>query len=138
MTVQLDPNAEVERLTRELDRVRAECNAQQAELIGAAKLATLGSLVAGIAHELNPPMGALNSNHDVLRRAINKLQVILEDEVVDASELQEVRRVVRALDGVMKVNDLAVERMVQLVTSLRSFGRPDRAERDKIDIHESI
>ena len=138
MSVQLDLQSEVERLTRELERVRGECHAQQVELIGAAKLATLGSLTAGIAHELNTPMGALNSNHDVLRRAIGKLQVILEDEVVDASELQEVRRVVRALDGVMKVNDLAVERMVQLVTSLRSFGRPDRSERDQIDLHESI
>jgi signal transduction histidine kinase len=45
---------------------------------------------------------------------------------------------VRALDGVMKVNDLAVERMVQLVTSLRSFGRPDRSERDHIDVHDSL
>jgi two-component system, NtrC family, sensor kinase len=138
MSVQLDWQAQAEQLQRELERVRAEAAAQQAELIGAAKLATLGSFVAGIAHELNTPMGALNSNHDVLRRALDKLQAILADEVVDASELQEVRRIVRALDGVMKVNDMAVERMVQLVTSLRSFGRPDRAERDRIDLHESI
>ena len=138
MSVQVDGRSEVEALRQELERVRAEAAAQQASLIGAAKMATLGSLVAGIAHELNTPMGALNSNHDVLRRALDKLQVILADEVVDASELQEVRRIVRALDGVMKVNDMAVERMVQLVTSLRSFGRPDRSERDQIDLHESI
>ena len=138
MSVQLDGRDQVEELKQELARVRAEAAKQQAELIGAAKLATLGSLVAGIAHELNTPMGALNSNHDLLRRALDKLQVILADEVVDASELQEVRRIVRALDGVMKVNDMAVERMVQLVTSLRSFGRPDRSERDQIDLHDSI
>jgi two-component system, NtrC family, sensor kinase len=138
MSVQLDGRDQIEELKQELARVRAEAAAQQAELIGAAKMATLGSLVAGIAHELNTPMGALNSNHDVLRRALDKLQVILADEVVDASELQEVRRIVRALDGVMKVNDMAVERMVQLVASLRSFGRPDRSERDQIDLHDSI
>jgi signal transduction histidine kinase len=138
MSVQLDGRDQVEELKQELARVRAEAAAQQAELIGAAKMATLGSLVAGIAHELNTPMGALNSNHDVLRRALDKLQTILADEVVDASELQEVRRIVRALDGVMKVNDMAVERMVKLVASLRSFGRPDRSERDQIDLHESI
>ncbi|HSL72199.1 MAG TPA: ATP-binding protein [Longimicrobiales bacterium] len=136
MTVDL--RDEVERLQQELHQVRAEAAAEHAELINATKLATLGSFVAGIAHELNTPMGALNSNHDVLRRALDRLQNILADEVVEPHELDEVRRVVRALDGVMKVNDLAVERMQQLVMSLRSFGRPDRSERAEIDLHESI
>jgi two-component system NtrC family sensor kinase len=94
--------------------------------------------VAGIAHELNTPLGSLHSNHDVLRRALGRLQVILEDEHVDQTELDELRRVVRALDGVMKVNDLAVERMMQMVKSLRSFGRPDRSERDVVDLHEGL
>jgi signal transduction histidine kinase len=109
-----------------------------AEAVNAAKLATLGMLVAGVAHELNTPLGALNSNHDVLKRALGKLQVILADEVVEPDELDEVRRIVAAVDGVMRVNDLAVERMVGLVASLRSFGRPDRSELDRVDPREGI
>lgn len=108
------------------------------EAVNAARLATLGTLVAGVAHELNTPLGAINSNHDVLRRALSRLQNILADDVVDETELAEVRRIVRALDDIMVVNDLAVERLNQLVFSLRSFGRPDRAERDFVDIHEGI
>jgi two-component system, NtrC family, sensor kinase len=141
----IDLRAEVERLTEELRLARQERQKEhsqlvsaQAELVNTAKLATLGSLIAGIAHELNTPLGSLNSNHDVLRRALSRLQVILEDEHVDESELAELRRVVRALDGVMKVNDLAVERMVQLIKSLRSFGRPDQSERDTVDLHEGV
>lgn len=109
-----------------------------AKLVNDAKVATLGGLVAGVAHELNTPLGALNSNHDVLKRALERLQAILADEVVEPHELDEVRRIVAAVDGVMRVNDLAVDRMVRLVASLRSFGRPDLSQIDEVDIRESI
>ncbi|MEX2285140.1 MAG: ATP-binding protein [Gemmatimonadota bacterium] len=145
MISEADLRAEVERLSAELRHARAQSEDEhrrlvtaQAELVNSAKLATLGSLIAGIAHELNTPLGSLNSNHDVLRRALGRLQIILEDEHVDQTELAELRRVVRALDGVMKVNDLAVERMVKLVKSLRSFGRPDQSERDTVDLHDGL
>jgi two-component system, NtrC family, sensor kinase len=106
--------------------------------VSQARLVSLGMLVAGLAHELNTPLGALNSNHDVLRRALNKLQDILADEVVEPHELDEVRRIVRAVDGILKVNDMAVDRMSGLVRSLRSFGRLDRAEIDFVNLHEGL
>lgn len=108
------------------------------DAVNSAKLATLGMLVAGVAHEVNTPLGALASNHDVIKRAMGKLQDILADEVVDETELAEVRRIVRALDGILKVNDLAVKRVLELVGSLRSFGRLDRSETDRLDLHEGI
>jgi two-component system NtrC family sensor kinase len=46
--------------------------------------------------------------------------------------------VVAAIAGVLHVNDLAITRMRQLVMSLRSFGRPDMAQRDRVDLHETI
>lgn len=106
--------------------------------VDAARFATLGMLVAGFAHEVNTPLGALASNHDTVKRALGKLQEILADEVVDPSELDEVRRIVRVLTGVMRTNDLAVERVLELVGSLRTFGRPDRADVDRVDVHEGL
>jgi two-component system NtrC family sensor kinase len=103
-----------------------------------ARLATLGLLVAGIAHELNTPLGAIHSNHDVLHRALDRLSGILADEQVDATELEEVRRVVRAIGEITRVNEMAVERMVQIVASLRSFGRLDGADTARVDLHEGL
>ncbi|MEX2527239.1 MAG: ATP-binding protein [Gemmatimonadota bacterium] len=112
--------------------------AELADAVNEARLATLGLLLAGVAHEVNTPLGALASNHDVLKRAVGRLQDILADEVVDESELVEVRRIVKALHGVMRVSDLAIERVLALVSSLRTFGRLDRAEVDRVDLHEGI
>jgi two-component system, NtrC family, sensor kinase len=109
-----------------------------ATAVNADRLATLGMLMAGIAHEINTPLGALASNHDVVKRALRRLHDILEDDVVDEFELVEVRKIVKALNGTLRVNDLAVERVLELVGSLRSFGRPDRAEVDRADVVEGI
>lgn len=112
--------------------------ADHAEQVTQAQLATLGMLVAGIAHELNTPLGAIHSNHDVIERALKRLDGILEDEVVTPDELGDVRKIVRAMDGVLRTNGIAVERMVKLVENLRTFGRPDRADVDRVDLHEGL
>lgn len=122
----------------ESEAAYAQLRAAQAELVTAARLASLGTLIAGVAHEINTPLGALNSNHDTIRRAIGKLQGILADEVVEEHELDDVRRIVKALDGVNVTNDMAVERMVKIVNSLRTFGRVDRSDLDRADLHEGL
>jgi two-component system NtrC family sensor kinase len=130
--------AEAEALRRDLEQVRASELGARAELVRTAQLATLGNLVRGVAHEINTPLGALASNHDTTSRALDKLQRILDDEVVTPDELIEVRRIVHAVTAVQETNVMAVERMKHVVASLRNFGRPDRSEVDRIDLRESI
>ena len=126
---------------RQRKRVRelqAELDGTRQEMLDSTRLASLGNLVAGLVHEINTPIGALHSNHDVLKRALDRLQAILADEQVEPHELQEVRKVVRALYEIESVNTLAVERVDQLVKSLRSFGRPGSAEVGWANLHEGI
>ena len=119
-------------------QLEAELETVRAGMLDSTRLASLGNLVAGLVYEINTPIGALHSNHDVLKRALDRLQVILADEQVDVHELDEVRKVVRALYEIENVNTLAVERVDQLVKSLRSFGRPGGSEVAWSDLHEGI
>lgn len=133
-----EANAEVERLRAELEAVRATGVGAHAELARTAQSATVANLVRGVAHEINTPLGALASNHDTTRRALDKLQRILDDGVVTADELVEVRRIVHAVTAVEETNVMAVERMKHVVASLRDFGRPDRSEIDRVDLGEAL
>ena len=54
----------------------------QSQLARSSTMASLGTLAAGIAHELNTPMGAIHSNADVERRAVRIIRGILRDPSV--------------------------------------------------------
>ena len=133
-----EANEEIDSLRRELDRTQARELRVRADLVRSAQLATLGNLVRGVSHEINTPLGALASNHDVTRRALERLQRILEDEKVTEDELGEVRKIVRAVTAVEDTNAMAVERMKHVVKSLRTFGRPDSSEVDRVDLGEAL
>lgn len=115
-----------------------ELRRAEAEVVNNARLVSLGSLIAGVSHEMNTPLGALHAAHDTFRRALKRLQEILADERVDPEELEEVRRIVRAVDGIARTQDLAFERLTRIVAELRNFGRPDRAEVSVVDLHEGL
>jgi signal transduction histidine kinase len=111
----------------------------KAQLMQSEKMASLGLLVAGLAHEINTPLGAIYSNNDTVSRSIDKIRQILEgQENLTSADRERVEQLVDILRDVCQNTTLATERLMTVVGSLKNFARVDEAEFKKADLHEGI
>lgn len=143
----------VEEQTRHLKQANDELKATQSQMLQNEKMASIGQLAAGVAHEINNPMGFITSNFKSLGKHLAKIEEYLQaqDHVLkvceDAKEINELRLLRKKLkvdylleDG----RDLIEEslegagRVQQIVLNLKSFSRVDRAEVQSADLNECI
>ncbi|MCB0259484.1 MAG: GHKL domain-containing protein [Calditrichaeota bacterium] len=110
-------------------------------LLESEKMMLLGKLCAGIAHEINTPLGALKSNYDLFVRCIDKIKHILFQQVAAAPELQQNHPLVNLFDNIDTLNEVnlkASQRIVEIVNSVRRFARQDQSEPVEADLAEII
>ena len=119
-------------LAEELGRTNQKLRETQAHLIHSEKMAGLGQLVAGIAHEINNPLAFVINNIFIVQEGLDKLALRgagLPPEVsAQVSKMQ--ARISDAYAGATRVKDL--------VSKLRTFSRLDEGTVKTINIHESI
>ncbi len=131
---------EIQAYARELEATNQELRGAQLQLVQAEKMASLGSLAAGVAHEINTPIGAIHSNVDVTGKALGQLRAIL-DEVPEGAALAshpKFQRLLSIVEQLNATNRTASERIAVIVRSLRNFARLDEAEHQHADLHEGI
>lgn len=126
--------------TAEIERSLQELQATQSQLVQTEKMAALGKLVAGVVHEMNTPLGAINSATDVASRCVTAIVDVLEtgssiDEIKSSRALQ---KALRTLPDGNRVTVDASERLSRILNSLKSFTRLDEAIIQEMDLHEGL
>ena len=116
----------------------------QAQLVQTEKMASLGNLVAGIAHEINTPIGAVHSMHDTLVRLMARMRDSMRDKLECLAEsdqdlkLTEFEKYWNMVDDANKVIKSGTNRVTEIVKRLRSFARLDEAEMQRVDIRQGL
>jgi two-component system NtrC family sensor kinase len=118
---------------RRLEEANRKLKEAQMHLIHTEKMASLGQLVAGIAHEMNNPLAFVLNNLFTVQRGLQQVAGELSPGLSGAA-LEKLEKIRQWSGGMQE----GLERMRDLVAGLRTFSRLDRGEFNTVDIHESI
>jgi two-component system, NtrC family, sensor kinase len=141
---------DLEQRNEELVRGKAQLQRLQAQIVQTEKMASIGQLAAGIAHEINNPVGFVYGNLDFLeestRRVLDLVQfyenVEMPPEIAaaaaDYKQKMGCDRIAGELDSIMADCRNGLERVRDIVQNLRTFSRLDEAEFKQTDIHEGL
>lgn len=121
-----------------IERTR-HLNETRSQLIQSEKMAALGHLVAGVAHEMNNPVGAIYSTHNTLISASEKLKTTLENEHgINLIESQNVSRILNIISNGSEVIRVSSERITGIVKKLKIFARLDESDLQTVNFNECI
>ena len=140
------PLGELQKAYKELNQTHAELKLAQERLVQSEKMASLGRLVAGVAHELNNPISFVYGNMHALQRYTDRLSLYFDaiNEGHSRESLREMREELR-LDKLIKdLNSLVdgtmegADRVKEIVNDLRQFSSTQESEKTGFDLTHVI
>ncbi|MDO8901888.1 MAG: response regulator [Phenylobacterium sp.] len=118
------------RTNAELEAANQQLREAQAQLVQSAKMASLGELVAGIAHEINNPLAFILGHQNTVERLTGQ---VAEGDLAEDDKVALAKAIDRL--GAMR---MGLQRISGLVMNLRKFSRLDEAESQSLDIPDAI
>lgn len=139
---------ELQQQTERLEAALTKIQNTQLQLVQSEKMASLGQLVAGIAHEINNPVSFIYGNvHYVNDYLDNLVDTIKIYQATYPEPTEEIKAFTEEIDLDFVIDDLktmigsmesGVERIHGIVLGLRTFSRLDEAAIKSVDLHEGI
>jgi two-component system, NtrC family, sensor histidine kinase HupT/HoxJ len=141
-----EKNAELERSYQALSEAHEALKRTQQQLLHAEKMASLGRLVAGVAHELNNPISFVLGNVHALQRYTERLQTYLgavhggatADELDHARRRLRIDHLLADLPSLMAGTLEGAQRTADIVNGLKRFSAVDREERVEVELADVI
>lgn len=140
--------ATLKKQATQLEKALLELKQAQLQLIQTEKMSSLGQLVAGIAHEINNPVtfiyGNINHADEYAKDLLELVRLYANHYPQPVAEIEELTEsidfdfLVEDFPRLLSSMQIGVNRIHQIVLSLKNFSRLDEAERKPVDIHEGI
>lgn len=139
--------------TRELELTLKNLKDTQTQLVNQEKMASLGQLTAGIAHEINNPINFVSSNISPLKRDIKDILELMElyrekgklefsdkskSEVSDFEDDLELDYLLDEVNQLLSGMEDGAKRTVEIVRGLKLFSRIDEQDVKEVDIHDGL
>ncbi len=130
--------SDIQQKAEELENTLNKLKNTQSQLVEQEKMASLGVLTAGIAHEINNPVNFISSNTLGLENILEDLKSLMNQTNIEANQKMNVTEDFNNLKLLISNIKIGVDRTVEIVKSLRTFSRESEENFSAADINTNI